>query len=235
MINGLCKTGHTDIALWLFRFMEKCHCTPDSITYNTVIDSLCKGGLVDDALNVHSEVMEKRILPDVWTFSPIIQVLCSLKRWEEVGLLLNQMIYDMKISPDVHTFSILLDAYSKSGKLDDAKYIIQMMNERGEYPNIVTYNTLMQAYCSQGQMDGALAPFFTRFKIKAICEAVSHPCRDSLGRRRITSVTVEEAIPAKHKVTPVDINSEAKAGDADQEIGVLDAKWFDGDAEDHQL
>ncbi|KAK1385966.1 hypothetical protein POM88_023701 [Heracleum sosnowskyi] len=157
MINGLCKRCHTDIALWLFRFMEKCHCAPDSITYNTVIDSLCKGGLVDDALNLHSEVMEKRILPDVWTYPSIIQVLCSLKRWEEVGLLLNQMIYDMKISPDVQTFSILVDAYSKSGKLDDAKYIIQMMNERGEYPNIVTYNTLMQAYCSQGQMDGALA------------------------------------------------------------------------------
>ncbi|KAK1386002.1 putative pentatricopeptide repeat-containing protein, mitochondrial [Heracleum sosnowskyi] len=95
MINGLCKTGHTDIALWLFRFMEKCHCAPDSITYNTVIDSLCKGGLVDDALNLHSEVREKRILPDVGTYSPIIQVLCSLKRWEEVGLLLNQMINDM--------------------------------------------------------------------------------------------------------------------------------------------
>ncbi|KAK1386285.1 hypothetical protein POM88_024020 [Heracleum sosnowskyi] len=77
-----------------------------------VIDSLCNGGLVDDALNLHSEVMEKRILPDVWTYSPIIQVLCSLKRWEEVGLLLNQMIYDMKISPDVHSFSILVDAYS---------------------------------------------------------------------------------------------------------------------------
>ncbi|KAK1386040.1 Pentatricopeptide repeat protein [Heracleum sosnowskyi] len=400
MIDGLCKTGHTDMALSLFRFMEKSDCEPDTVTYNAIVNSLCKRGLVDDALNLHSRMMEKCILPNVWTYSPIIQVLCSLKRWEEVGLLLNQMIHDMKVSPDVHTFTILVDAYSKSGKLDDAKHIIQIMNEMGENPNIVTYNSLMQGYCSQGQMDEALAILNTIrskkimptsytytilvnaycrelkldiamdiyrnmasdglsptvvthnillhglcqlgkpmealiffYKIQGLghepnivtyetllgglcknhyvdkalslfrtiecnglipesktyniiirgclwskkydgaCElvdkmvysgfsidaattsvlrhlllskahdptlvAIYQKClialRESLGRRRITSVTVEEAMPAKHKVTPVDINSEAKARDADQEIGVLDAKQFDGDAEDHQL
>ncbi|KAL8104985.1 hypothetical protein AgCh_028953 [Apium graveolens] len=72
MIDGLCKTGHADMALWLFKFMEKCDCKPDTITYNTVIDSYCKRGLVDDALNLHSEMMDKGILPDVWTYNTII-------------------------------------------------------------------------------------------------------------------------------------------------------------------
>ncbi|KAK1386035.1 putative pentatricopeptide repeat-containing protein, mitochondrial [Heracleum sosnowskyi] len=157
MIDGLCKTGHTDMALSLFRFMEKSDCEPNTVTYNAIVNSLCKRGLVDDALNLHSRMMDEGIFPDVWTYSPIIQVLCSLKRWEEVGLLLDQMIHDMKISPDVHTFTILVDAYSKSGKLDDAKHLIQIMNERGENPDIVTYTSLMQGYCSQGQMDEALA------------------------------------------------------------------------------
>ncbi|KAK1385608.1 Tetratricopeptide-like helical domain-containing protein [Heracleum sosnowskyi] len=157
MIDGLCKTGHTDMALWLFRFMEKCNCEPNTITYTSIIDSLCKRGLVDDALNLHSRMMEKCILPDVWTYNRIIQVLCNLNRWEEVSMLLNWMMEDLKISPDVHTFTILVDAYSKSGKLDDAKHIIQIMNERGENPDIVTYTSLMQGYCSQGQMDEAMA------------------------------------------------------------------------------
>ncbi|KAK1386122.1 Pentatricopeptide repeat-containing protein [Heracleum sosnowskyi] len=156
VINGLCKTGHTQMAIWLFRFMEKSDCKPNTVTYNTVIDSLCQHGLVDDALILQSEMMEKGILPNVWTYSPLIQVLCKLNRWEELSLLLQQMIEDMNISPNVHTFTILVDAYAKSGKLDDAKQIIKIMNERGEYPNIVTYNSLMQAYCSQGQMDEAM-------------------------------------------------------------------------------
>ncbi|KAK1386038.1 hypothetical protein POM88_023773 [Heracleum sosnowskyi] len=92
MIDGLCTTGHADMAFWLFTSMEKCDCEPDTVTYTAIINSLCKRGLVDDALNLHSEMMEKGILPDVRSYSPIIQVLCSLKRWEEVGLLLDQMI-----------------------------------------------------------------------------------------------------------------------------------------------
>ncbi|KAK1386151.1 putative pentatricopeptide repeat-containing protein, mitochondrial [Heracleum sosnowskyi] len=167
MINGLCKTGHIDMALWLFRFMGKSDSPPNTVTYTAIIDSLCKRGLADDALNLHSEMMEKGILPNVWTYSPIFQVLCNFNRWEEVSLLLKQMIEDMKISPNVYTFNILVDAYSKSGKLDDAKEIIEMMNERGEYPNIVTYSTLMQAYCAEGQIDEALA-VLDRIKIKEI-------------------------------------------------------------------
>ncbi|XP_074331460.1 uncharacterized protein LOC141668461 isoform X2 [Apium graveolens] len=161
MIDGLCKTGHTDMALWLFRFMEKSYCKPNTVTYNTVIDSYCKRGLVDHALTLHSEMMDKRIFPDVWTYNSIIQVLCNLNRWEEVSMLLKQMMEDMKITPSVHTFNILVNAYSKSGKLDDAEHIIQIMSEKGVYPDIITYNTLIQAYCKQGEMDAALAVLST--------------------------------------------------------------------------
>ncbi|XP_074332070.1 uncharacterized protein LOC141668905 isoform X1 [Apium graveolens] len=161
MINGLCKTGHTDMALWLFRFMQDSDCKPDTITYNMIIGSLCKHGRVDDALNVHSEMIEKGVLPDVWTYSPIIQVLCNVNRWEEVSMFLKQMMDDMNISPDVRTFTILVYAYSKSGKLDDAEQVIEIMNERGEYPDIVTYSTLMHGYCTQGKMDEALAVLST--------------------------------------------------------------------------
>ncbi|XP_074325663.1 uncharacterized protein LOC141663752 isoform X2 [Apium graveolens] len=156
MIDGLCKTGHTDMALWLFRFMENSDCKPNTVTYTAIINSFCKRGHVDDALNLHSEMMQKGILPDVQTYNTIIQVLFDTNRWEEVSMLLKQMTDDLNITPDVRTFNILVNAYSKFGKLDDAEHIILIMHERGEYPDIVTYNTLMHGYCSQGQMDGAL-------------------------------------------------------------------------------
>ncbi|KAL8110140.1 uncharacterized protein LOC141675045 isoform X2 [Apium graveolens] len=156
VINVLCKTHHTNMALWLFDFMEKCNCKPNTVTYSFVIDSLCKRALVNDALNLHSEMIEKGILPDVFTYNAIIQVLCNLNRWEEVKLLIKQMIDDMNIYPTARTFNIMVDASLKSGKMDDAKELIEMMNERGQYPNIETYNALLQAYCSHGQLDGAL-------------------------------------------------------------------------------
>ncbi|KAK1386185.1 hypothetical protein POM88_023920 [Heracleum sosnowskyi] len=100
-------------------------------------------------------MIEKGILPNVKTYPPLIQVLCHFNRWEEVGLLLNEMMEDLYISPNVRTFNILVDAYSKSGKLDDAKHLIEIMKERGEEGQLFTI--LMHAYCSQGQLDGALA------------------------------------------------------------------------------
>lgn len=57
----------------------------------------------------------------------------------------------------MYTFDILVDAYSMFRKLDGAKWIIEMMNRRGQYPDIVTYDTIMQAYCLQGQMNRALS------------------------------------------------------------------------------
>ncbi|KAK1386046.1 hypothetical protein POM88_023781 [Heracleum sosnowskyi] len=101
--------------------------------------------------------------------------------------------------------------------------------ERNKRPKLTWMVILQGFFC------GLLGIQISLQCIRSSCIQVSQPCRESLGRRRITSVTVEEAMPAKHKVIPVDINSEAKARDADQEIGVLDAKRFDGDAEDHQL
>ncbi|KAK1386301.1 hypothetical protein POM88_024036 [Heracleum sosnowskyi] len=119
---------HEVILKWPFCSSNLWTSQPDTVTYTTIINSLCKHGLFNDALNLHSEMIEKGILPNVWTYSPIIQALCNSNRWQEVTMLLKHMMDDMNISPNVHTFTLLVDAYSKSGKLDNAKQIIEMMN-----------------------------------------------------------------------------------------------------------
>ncbi|WOG95564.1 hypothetical protein DCAR_0414889 [Daucus carota subsp. sativus] len=52
IIDGLCKSSNTSVALKLLRKMEEIGCKPDAITYNSIIDSLYKERRVDHALDL---------------------------------------------------------------------------------------------------------------------------------------------------------------------------------------
>ncbi|KAG6407966.1 hypothetical protein SASPL_130967 [Salvia splendens] len=92
----------------------------------------------------------KGILPNVVTYTTMIKGLCDNGRHTDVGDLLNEMA-NSTISLDVHTFSILIDAYCE---IDRAKQLVDSMVEIGLKPNIVSNNGLY-GYCKKGCVDEA--------------------------------------------------------------------------------
>ncbi|XLV03349.1 hypothetical protein S245_017686, partial [Arachis hypogaea] len=60
--------------------------------------------------------------------------------------LLSDMVL-RNITPNVHTYSILIDGLCKEGKIKDAKSVLAVMAKHGVKPNVVTYNSLMDGYC----------------------------------------------------------------------------------------
>nr|GMC88093.1 putative pentatricopeptide repeat-containing protein At1g12700, mitochondrial [Ipomoea batatas] len=158
VIDGLCKSGHTQNALDLLIVMQEEGPKPNTIAYNTVIDSLCKDRMVDQALGLLSEMIERGIPPNIFTYTFLIQCLCNFSRWKEVMKLMNEMVQH-NVYPDVYIFSILVDALCKEGMLESAETIIQIMIQRNTYPNVVTYNHLIEGYCLQGRMNEARKAF----------------------------------------------------------------------------
>ncbi|KAF6153437.1 hypothetical protein GIB67_003627 [Kingdonia uniflora] len=59
------------------------------------------------------------------------------------------------ISPDVCTFSILMDVMCKEGIVKKAHELFYLMIERGVEPNTITYSALMDGYFLHSQMDEA--------------------------------------------------------------------------------
>lgn len=59
IIDGLCKKGHTYMAITLFKYMQRKGCKPNIVTYSILIDSLCKDSLVDNALGLFAKMSEK--------------------------------------------------------------------------------------------------------------------------------------------------------------------------------
>nr|GMD95861.1 putative pentatricopeptide repeat-containing protein At1g12700, mitochondrial [Ipomoea batatas] len=158
LINGLCKSGHTQNALDLLIVMQEEGPKPDTIAYSTVIDSLCKDRMVDQALGLFSEMIERGVPPNIITYTSLIQGLCNFSRWKEVTKLMNEMVLH-NVYPDVYIFSILVDALCKEGMLESAETIIQIMIQRKIYPDVVTYNPLIEGYCLQGRMNEARKAF----------------------------------------------------------------------------
>jgi pentatricopeptide repeat protein len=59
MINGLCKEGFIDEALYLLSNIEDNGCTPNAITYETLICALLKHDNNDKAVKLLLEIIVK--------------------------------------------------------------------------------------------------------------------------------------------------------------------------------
>ncbi|KAM7462393.1 hypothetical protein LguiA_030514 [Lonicera macranthoides] len=160
VINGLCKSGNTKIAMELLRSIETLNFEADKMLccYNMIIDSLCKDRMISNAKNLLVEMTKKGISPSVITYTSLIHGLCNFGQWKEVTELLWEMV-DRNVSPNAHTFSIVVDALCKEGRVREAEDVLDVMIHRGEVPEIVTYNALMDGYCLQGQMEEAQKVF----------------------------------------------------------------------------
>ena len=62
MINGLCKEGFFDEALSLLSQMEDNGCTPDALTYETLIRALFESDKNDKAVKLLREMIARGLL-----------------------------------------------------------------------------------------------------------------------------------------------------------------------------
>nr|AYM00921.1 pentatricopeptide repeat protein [Salvia miltiorrhiza] len=150
MVDGLCKSGNVLPARDFVRRLERSRSRLDVKAYSALLDGLRKSGMVDDALQLLSAMIEKGITPNVVTYNSMIQGLWT----RETGgckVLVNEMS-NSNISLNVITFSILIDAYCKERKMEEAEDLLEIMKQRNVCPTVVTYNTLIDGYCLRGKL-----------------------------------------------------------------------------------
>ncbi|KAL8482743.1 hypothetical protein ACS0TY_025694 [Phlomoides rotata] len=121
-------------------------CEPDDVMILTVINGLCKAGQTIPAFELLHALEKTRWKPNVYAYSALIDELCK-----------GGMMTDKGISPDVVTcsFSILVNAYCKEGRVRDAEHVLEVMMQQNVCPNTFTYNALIEGYCVEGSMGKA--------------------------------------------------------------------------------
>ncbi|KAL5789882.1 hypothetical protein ACOSQ2_004770 [Xanthoceras sorbifolium] len=125
LINGLCQTGNTSLALKLHEEMVKgisesgVICKPNIVNYVSMIDSLCKYGLIVKAKELFLEMKAMGISPNVVSCTSLIHGLCCEGIPEEAkDLFIDMVDQDQHAQPNVVTVNVMIDELCKNEKID---------------------------------------------------------------------------------------------------------------------
>lgn len=150
-----CSKGHDsgDAALRVLTVMrETPGCTPDVITYSTIIDALGRSGRFGKVREVLDEMSSVGVEPNLVTYTSVISALTRAGDLE--GAL--RVLSDMEahgIRPNVYTFSSLIHGAGRRGQFRKAFEMLGMMRSRGIHASRVTYSMLLQLALKSGERE----------------------------------------------------------------------------------
>lgn len=127
------KCGSMRDARQIFQEMEN----RDVISYNTLITGFASYGSGVEALELLSKMKEESINPDRITYIGILTS-CSHSGLVEEG----QKVFESIKDPDIDHYACMVDLYSRVGKLDEAKGLIDSMPM---HPHAGIYGSLLNA------------------------------------------------------------------------------------------
>ncbi|PKI51483.1 hypothetical protein CRG98_028043 [Punica granatum] len=172
LVGGFCHMGNIQAAVWFLLERHLVGHRPDLQTQSSVSEATpgskqmknMLGLVFQNALLTGNnlllrcqrsiKMMIEGIEADVVTYTSVVHALCNSGCWEEVEVLLGEMIR-RNIMPNVQTCATLVDAFCKDGKISQAECIFAMIIRSGTEPDRITYNSLMDGYCLQGFVDDA--------------------------------------------------------------------------------
>ncbi|KAK4842832.1 hypothetical protein QYF36_000625 [Acer negundo] len=141
MIKGLGRARRIDDAYSTFMNMLKEGCRPDVVLMNNLINILGKAGRLGDALKLFNEMESLQCTPNVVTYNTVIKVLFESKAPASEASVWFEKMKANGVVPSSFTYSILIDGYCKSNRVEKALLLLEEMDEKGFPP-------CPSAYCS---------------------------------------------------------------------------------------
>jgi pentatricopeptide repeat protein len=167
LINILAKNGDVEKALAFLQRMKTAHesrknngCRPDMQTYNAILNVLQKSNR-PDAAEIAEQIFNGIHSPNTIIYNTLISIYARRDSIENALNRFQQMQWDSQSGmnkncrPDMHTYSIILNALRLSDRSDAVQKAEQIFGSIPS-PNTVTYNSLINLYAQKGEVDKAL-------------------------------------------------------------------------------
>jgi pentatricopeptide repeat protein len=158
---------------WMTRSLPDLGLEPNTLLYTSVISAWFKAGNPHKAQEcLHNMLQQHNLVPDTATWNTLLlgwsQNQKDPQAAERAESILNKMrlLYDsgaVEESPDVFSYSIVLDAWAKKAWTDPkaaqrAQSLLEQMKDSGDVqPNTVSYNTVITAHSRAGNPQQAEA------------------------------------------------------------------------------
>lgn len=159
LIKGLGKNGRVEDAYHYFLEMHKEDCKPDTVLMNNLLNILSKAGRIDDVLKVFAQMESLKCIPNVVTYNTIIKTLFESKSQSAEVASWFEKMKERGISPSSFTYSILIDGFCKTNRVEKALILLEEMDEKGFPPCPAAYCSLIDALGNARRYEAACELF----------------------------------------------------------------------------
>ena len=127
----ICKCGDLDRSIIIFNdFRNNGLINVD--LYNSMINIYGIFGEGEKAIQLYKELIDNKIKPDNITFCSILNA-CSHSKLVDTAInIFDSMTKEFKIKPEIQHYTCIVDALSRSGRLNEAEEYINKINEPDE-------------------------------------------------------------------------------------------------------
>eukprot|EP01018_Ginkgo_biloba_P010079 Gb_35395 [translate_table: standard] len=141
LVNMYAKCGRMTDAHHLFDKMSE----RNVVSWTTMITGYTQHGHGEEALKLFSEMLMVGIKPNQFTFGSVIRGCSSLAILKQ-GQQIHAYAIKTEFELDVFVGSALIDMYTKSGSLEDARHVFDKMPEL----DLVSWNSMIVGYSQHG-------------------------------------------------------------------------------------
>mgnify|MGYP000140803485 CR=1 FL=1 len=143
LLDMFTKSGGMQDAIWLFHNAKH----EDAITWSVMIAGYVQNGCIEAGMELFNGMLQEGVEPDSVTFASMVQASSILEDISQGRVLHAFIASDGDDQEDVFVGSALINMYSKTGNLDDARTVfksLKMLN------NVVTWSALITGYSQHG-------------------------------------------------------------------------------------
>ncbi|PKA62181.1 Putative pentatricopeptide repeat-containing protein [Apostasia shenzhenica] len=158
LVDCYCKCRLVELAKRLFDEMPE----RDLVTYNAMLMGCSKEAFHDDAMELFHIMRKSGLNPSQFTFSGVLAAATGLGD-HGIGLQIHGLIIRTNFQWNVFVTNSLLDFYSKSNRMGDARALFDEMEDRDN----VSYNVMISGYAWEGFSE-ELARLFKELQLTSL-------------------------------------------------------------------
>ncbi|MBA0605140.1 hypothetical protein Godav_017748 [Gossypium davidsonii] len=152
LLSGHALHGSHKAVLKIFRRMQVVGFRPNSSSITSGLQAVIELGILKFGREIHGYVIRNELDYDAYVVTSLLDMYV---KHNDLGK--AQAVFScMKSKRNIVAWNTLISGYSFKGLFDDARKLMNEMEEEGITPDLVTWNSLISGYSMWGQGDEAL-------------------------------------------------------------------------------
>ncbi|KAF6167050.1 hypothetical protein GIB67_041305 [Kingdonia uniflora] len=109
IINGYCAQGRFTDAIGVYKRMGEKNCSPDTLSYNNLIEQLCGNEMMAEADELFKEMGEDMVSsPDEFTYMLLVNTCLKKNRVDEASKYFAKMAETLTLRPNAFSFNKII-------------------------------------------------------------------------------------------------------------------------------